>query len=385
MARRKCTCLRVGVALAIVLSVLALILTVSVAWSWVRYDGSGPFPQPMGAVYGAILGIGDSFDYLCDPYWKLQILRNYYQGVEPFAQHMPHPTRGWTLRPSVAIEIQGVIQSTNSRGIRSTTEYEPDPAKFVVMVLGDSFTFGFELGDSDAWPALLQGLDARLQVLNFGVCGYGTDQMLITLRESIEEYQPDAILFAPTTEDFFRVLLSYREYRKPRFVLDGQGRLQLTNTPIGDMEDTIAELRRQYPQWNVRKALAAENEQAVKYHRSEAYFAEWIALNRAILEEAADTATKAGADFLPVHLASCLELDPVEGRPAESRAEELMIEMAKARGLHVLVTREAFLGAGRKWTDGHYGRDEGKFVAGLVYETLKRLPTWKRFSGEDTQ
>ena len=44
------------------------------------------------------------------------------------------------------------------------------------MVVADSFLGGSEVGDLDAWPSLL-GMLTKNNYLNFGVDGYGVDQI----------------------------------------------------------------------------------------------------------------------------------------------------------------------------------------------------------------
>jgi len=39
----------------------------------------------------------------------------------------------------------------------------------------------------------------QIEVLNFGVSGYGTAQELLSLRQDVWDYQPDMVLLAVTT------------------------------------------------------------------------------------------------------------------------------------------------------------------------------------------
>jgi hypothetical protein len=100
--------------------------------------------------------------------------------------------------------LRGVRVKTNRFGHRVPTswrkEYGADRPSGAtrILVFGDSFTFG------DEWPAeasfveqLQQRLDpvcGRVQVLNFGVLGYGPVQEWRYLREEAMRFHPDVVI-----------------------------------------------------------------------------------------------------------------------------------------------------------------------------------------------
>lgn len=47
-----------------------------------------------------------------------------------------------------------------------------------ILAVGDSCTWGEDVGDTDTWPAQLQRLTGR-RVLNGGVTGFGFDQIVL--------------------------------------------------------------------------------------------------------------------------------------------------------------------------------------------------------------
>ena len=98
-------------------------------------------------------------------------------------------------------------------------------------MLGDSFTFGEDVGDDETYSHHLEQLLPGTEVINLGVHGYGHDQMLIYLREEGVRYRPDVVILGFLTGDMERNVLSFRDYAKPRFVLDG-GKLALRNSPV---------------------------------------------------------------------------------------------------------------------------------------------------------
>jgi hypothetical protein len=82
---------------------------------------------------------------------------------------------------------------------------------------------GRKLQDSAAFQA------KRIEVINFGVSGYGTAQELLTLREKVWQYSPDLVLLAVTTSndvtDNSRILkktddIPYFVYKDSQLTLD---------------------------------------------------------------------------------------------------------------------------------------------------------------------
>ena len=131
--------------------------------------------------------------------------------------------------------------SSNSRGLRGSSEHSYDKSDGVLRILtfGDSFTFGEQVGDDETWSYYLQNLLPGTEVLNFGIHGYGHDQMLLYLKEEGIKYHPDIVILGFVALDMDRNLVSFRDFAKPRFVLDG-ARLVLTNTPIPTAEEVVA-------------------------------------------------------------------------------------------------------------------------------------------------
>jgi lysophospholipase L1-like esterase len=71
---------------------------------------------------------------------------------------------------------------------------------FRIACLGDSYTYGHGVNDTETWPALLQarlaaatGNDA-IEVLNFGVRAYETEQEVRQLETRVLGFDPDIVL-----------------------------------------------------------------------------------------------------------------------------------------------------------------------------------------------
>lgn len=123
-------------------------------------------------------------------------------GVGTFAQRselvgqVPHIIRdadlGWALKPGLA-EF-----AINSAGVRSPHEFTPARnGKPRIALLGDSVLYG----KGDAWAEsaagqleqMLGGAE-RVEVLNFSVPGYGTDQEWLCYRRKVRSYKPDWVV-----------------------------------------------------------------------------------------------------------------------------------------------------------------------------------------------
>lgn len=150
------------------------------------------------------------------------------------------PELGWTVRTGHS--EAGKRVSTNSWGARGTREYEEEPAAGMLRVasFGDSFTWCDEVADDDAWQAQIEGYDPRLEVLNFGVAGYGTDQALLRFRRE-GLHGARFVVIGIMLENIGRNVNRYRPLwyprsraavTKPRFVLEPGGALRLVPQPF---------------------------------------------------------------------------------------------------------------------------------------------------------
>lgn len=155
-----------------------------------------------------------------------------------------HERRGWASRPFLRDQrvFGDEVLNTNSAGFRGTREFafEKAPDTFRIAVLGDSFTFGDEVSDDEAYPAQLQALLPRAEIINMGVHGYGHDQMLLLFEDEGARYRPDLVILGFVAADMYRNLLAFRDYAKPSFVLV-DGSLALRGVPVLPPEQFLRE------------------------------------------------------------------------------------------------------------------------------------------------
>jgi hypothetical protein len=119
--------------------------------------------------------------------------------------------RGFALLPGVEGHYQREGESyvrINSDGLRDREHAKVKPAGTVrIAVLGDSFCEAMHVPlEQTFWSLLEQRLQdcnafpgKKVEVINFGVSGYGTAQELMTLRQKVWDYSPDLVVLAFTT------------------------------------------------------------------------------------------------------------------------------------------------------------------------------------------
>lgn len=104
-----------------------------------------------------------------------------------------------------------------------------------VLVLGDSFVWGFGVEDDEIFTRVMeQSTAGRIEAVNMGVPGYGTDQEYLLWSRKGRPWLPDDVLLMVTLyNDFWDNVEAVRySYPKPLFRLDAGGGLVLTNVPV---------------------------------------------------------------------------------------------------------------------------------------------------------
>ena len=119
--------------------------------------------------------------------------------------------------------------------IRGDKEYsiENEKGAFRIIAIGNSYTFGCEVGDNETYPFFIEELINNSEVLNMAVPGYGIDQAVIKYLKYGEKYRPHLILFGIYSGNYERASVSFFIYSKPVFKYnDGTEKIELTNTNI---------------------------------------------------------------------------------------------------------------------------------------------------------
>ncbi len=129
----------------------------------------------------------------------------------------------------------------NSKGLRDEEyPYEKNKNTKRILLLGDSFTAGFEVEKKQTLDARLENLlksRGHYEVLNAGVRGFGTDQSYLYLKNEGYRYSPDIIVYIFTDNDLTENVTIHQpmqKYGKPYFELAPDGNLELKGSPVSE-------------------------------------------------------------------------------------------------------------------------------------------------------
>jgi hypothetical protein len=160
-------------------------------------------------------------------------------------------TLGWALKPSTSCRIVDnhkgfdYLVQTNSLGLRDREiSREKRSGTRRLLIIGDSIAYG--TGVEPEWrfsDFLSRALGADVEVVNAGVCGWGTDQELLFYERRGRELEPDVVILTFTmANDVLNNSLDHLflgSAPKPRFVLrEGtlaleKETLELPSVPLG--------------------------------------------------------------------------------------------------------------------------------------------------------
>lgn len=152
---------------------------------------------------------------------------------------------GWEPRPN-ASELNGTLVN-NSIGARHTREFSEQPPEGITRVstYGESFTQSATSNDG-TWQELLMRMDPELEVINFGVSGYGTGQAYLRYLE--KSLPSDIVILGYMTENLNRVVNTYVPFyggdmagapvTKPRLALR-KGKLAVVPNPMQDRKEYL--------------------------------------------------------------------------------------------------------------------------------------------------
>jgi hypothetical protein len=144
---------------------------------------------------------------------------------------------GWSLKPN-AVDYSGrtgelIEYKINSFGLRDDEiDTQAIKQKFRIVLLGDSYTFGFGVAIDRHFFRLLENYLANTEVINLGVLGYGVDQMLLYFKQKGLPFRPDLVLmFIPHLNDERHLHTRRWGIGKPMFRLTND-RLVPVNDPV---------------------------------------------------------------------------------------------------------------------------------------------------------
>jgi len=153
-----------------------------------------------------------------------------------------HAKLGWRYAPN----FKSPVHQLNSMALRSAREYSPKPPSHTLRIaaFGDSYVYGSEVDNPSAWAALIEADDSHVELLNYGVGGYGVDQAYLRYLLEGADLHPQIVMMGFTTDDIGRVVNRYRRFVdghdlvlfKPRYLIDQKGDLTLLDAPVHDRQ-----------------------------------------------------------------------------------------------------------------------------------------------------
>lgn len=171
------------------------------------------------------------------------ILRNLLSDKPTYLTYSPG--LGWTIKPNGFRKDRGY--RANSKGIRGDSEYGQFPSEGIIRLsaFGDSFTHSADVQNKFTWEEKIMLLNPHLEVLNFGVDGYGLDQAFLRYAQDGVQFNSHIVLIGFHTEDLRRNVSVFRPFlfswteiplTKPRFKLRNKN-LSLIKNPIQNLAE----------------------------------------------------------------------------------------------------------------------------------------------------
>jgi hypothetical protein len=133
---------------------------------------------------------------------------------------------GRFIHPDFEVDVR-----INPQGLRDD-DYAAQPAGGRrLLILGDSFGWGFGVELDERFSELIEGANPDWEVINASVSGYGTDQDLLYMRTAGVAFRPDVVLLLFHENDLENNARSEEYwYSKPYFTLGDT--LSLHNVPV---------------------------------------------------------------------------------------------------------------------------------------------------------
>ena len=116
----------------------------------------------------------------------------------------------------------GVLHRFNKQGFRGkdlpeTAALPRDHSR--IIVLGDSLTYGYAVSEDETYPRLIErllGPSWRVEVLNLGVSGYQSEEVLELARTYVPRLKPDLVIYGHCLNDFLPADIgNYSHYDLP--------------------------------------------------------------------------------------------------------------------------------------------------------------------------
>ena len=263
--------------------------------------------------------------------------------------YRPDPELGWTLRPGLEAwytnEGKALVR-VNATGMRDRDHPVEKAANvYRIAVLGDSYAEALQVAAEEAfWAVLPRELERcgfaggrKIEVLNFGISGYGTAQELALLESRALRYRPDLVLLQFTNGNDVSNNHYALEAKKTRpfYRLNPDGSLWrddsfTSSAPFAEHSSRRNELLRRAADYSRVLQLVRSVQSGMLFRQAHADGAgveqgleavvlaaprepnweeAWTITER-LIAKAADTAKRGGAQFLVVTVPYAIQVHP---------------------------------------------------------------------------
>lgn len=155
--------------------------------------------------------------YAYNPASKLKLTDKQRDTIKKFSQSRFGYIRfdrklGWSISEN-SVSNDGLYKS-NSDGVRADKIYSlsiPN-GKRRITTFGDSFTHGDQVHNHETWQSIMESKIKSLEVINFGVGGYGLDQTYLRFLDDGIKYDSDIVLIGYMTENIYRNRNRFRPF-----------------------------------------------------------------------------------------------------------------------------------------------------------------------------
>jgi len=186
----------------------------------------------------------------------------------------PETDISWASNPDLALGWAPEKSLENPLGIIAGDPYDT-VFNNTILFFGDSFVQG-QTPMMDKLPQLLDREISSYKVYNYGVAGYGVDQIYLRFLQTYTAFKEPIIIVGILTTDLDRSVLAIRDRPKPYFSLEN-GKLKLQGTPVNpDIQDWIKQNPVQIKSYlyafirqRMRLLLAGDDPLAMEYKQLE--------------------------------------------------------------------------------------------------------------------
>jgi hypothetical protein len=186
----------------------------------------------------------------------------------------------WTLKPNatahfVALDFDTEV-TINSFGLRDKNRtLEKDNNTYRILILGDSFTYGFGVNNNESYPAVLEELlnkpdsdtELEFEVWNAGFAsGYTEDTFYLYLREVGLQFHPDMIIVGLYVEN------DVLDFLKNSYVFDDTGKLSRITSDFYHVEEGMLRRMDTAETSSTEKVVFFIKKVFLRYSRAYSYF-----------------------------------------------------------------------------------------------------------------